>query len=80
MADEKKPSPAGGPSELSYVVAFFIILFVLWVLSGGPERNPESRRNQFMNPIGINDGDGSTYRDNPLGRPGSITNTVPFLK
>ena len=57
-----------------------LILFILWVLSGGPERNPDSRFNQFIEPIGINGHVGETYHDDPFGQPGSVTNTLPFLK
>lgn len=75
---DKKPSGKGGGA--SSFLAIMLILFILWVLSGGPERNPDSRFNQFIEPIGINGHVGETYHDDPFGQPGSVTNTLPFLK
>jgi hypothetical protein len=80
MADGKIIKPSGG-SPLGQIIAFFIILFVLWVITGGPERNPQSRYNQFMEPIGgVAGGNGKTYHEDFWGKPNSITNTLPFLK
>ena len=76
MADNK----SSGPGDGTYIIVFLIILFVLWVISGGPQRSPESRYNQFMEPIGVGGGTGQTYHDDPLGKPGSVTRTIPFLK
>ncbi len=77
MADDKKDKSksggsAGGP--ISWWVGMFILLFILWIITGGPKRNQESRYNQFIEP------NGSTYHDSTFGQPGSVTNTIPFLK
>lgn len=76
---DKKSSGSSGSGASSFL-AIMLILFILWVISGGPERNPESRTNQFMEPIGVNGHNGETYHDDPFGQPGSVTNTLPFLK
>ncbi len=78
MADPKKST--GEVGNITYFIAFLIILFILWVITGGPEKNTASRTNQFMNPIGVNGHRGETYRDDVLGKPGSVTNVLPFLK
>ncbi|HQV64765.1 MAG TPA: hypothetical protein PKZ56_00850 [Candidatus Paceibacterota bacterium] len=77
---DKKSSGGSASSGLSSFLAIMLILFILWVISGGPERNPESRTNQFIEPIGINGHNGETYRDDPFGQPGSVTNILPFFK
>lgn len=76
MAEEKKDKKkdSGGPSDLLVFFIFMIILYFLWVWTGGPERNPESRSNQFMRD------NFTTYNEPLLGQPGSVTNTIPFLK
>jgi hypothetical protein len=49
MADDKKPKEKSGPSLASWFIAVFILLFIFWIITGGPERHPESRRNYFIN-------------------------------
>lgn len=78
MADAPKSS--GGPSSVLSFLVFLLILFILWVISGGPSRDQESRSNQFIEPIGVNGHNGETYHDSVFGQPGSVTNTLPFLK
>jgi hypothetical protein len=75
MAD--KPS---NPSGLGAFLALMLILFILWVISGGPSRDQESRSNQFIEPIGVNGHNGETYHDSVFGQPGSVTNKIPFFK
>ena len=75
--DEKKDKPKSKGSSsgpFTWFLGMIIILFVLWIITGGPKRNEESRYNQFIQP------DGSTYHDSAFGQPGSVTNTLPFLK
>lgn len=84
MADEKKD--AGGkdakpkadkPSTESggmYLFTFLVIIFIIWIITGGPNKNPESRNNQWIS------GSGQTYHEDFFGQPGSVTNTLPFLK
>ncbi len=47
MADDKK---TGGtePSILAWFIVLFGLLFILWIVTGGPERSPESRQNYFI--------------------------------
>ena len=83
MADDKtkKPSTGSGGSPIGQLIAFFIILFILWIITGGPNRNPESRYNQFMEPVGgVMGGNGKSYHEDFWGKPNSVTNTLPFLK
>lgn len=48
MADDKKPKSNNEPSTVAWFIALFILLFILWLVTGGPERNPESRYNYFI--------------------------------
>lgn len=76
---DKKKGPSG-PSDVVVFLIFMIVLYFMWVWTGGPERSPESRSNQFINSIGIGQGNGETYHEDLFGQPGSVTNTIPFLK
>jgi|JI10StandDraft_1071094.scaffolds.fasta_scaffold2185896_1 hypothetical protein len=81
MADDKKSSGGSGGSPIGQFIAFFIILFIIWVITGGPQRNPQSRQNQFIEPLGgVLGGNGKTYREDFWGKPHSVTNTLPFFK
>lgn len=68
----KSKGSSGGP--FTFWLGMFVLLFILWLVTGGPKRNEESRYNQFIQP------DGTTYHDDAFGQPGSVTNVVPFLK
>ena len=55
MADDKKPKDKKDdkktvkePSLVSLFIAGFIIVFVLWIILGGPQRNPEGRDQPFI--------------------------------
>lgn len=81
MADEKKDSKPksdskgdGWKQDLYSFVAFLIILFVFWVITGGPSRSPESRQNQFIT-TGF-----QTYHKDVFGKPGSVTDGLPSLR
>ncbi len=81
MADDKKDSSGSKPTGTGgvYLFTFLMIIFILWIITGGPQKNPESRDNQFIDSYGTQGG-GQTYHDDPFGQPGSVTNKVPFLK
>lgn len=74
MADAPKSSGSDGPGDLAYFLGFLLILFILWVITGGPGKNPSSRNNAFINQ------DFTTYNEPIRGQPGSVTRTIPFLK
>ncbi len=81
MAEEKKDAKKEKPKSsgstvgpVTWFLGMFILLFILWVITGGPQRNQNSRYNQFIEP------NGQTYRDSAFGQPGSVTNVLPFLK
>lgn len=76
MAEEKKDKKksSGGPSDLLVFFIFMVILYFLWVWTGGPERSFQSRNDQFIRD------DFTTYNEPLLGQPGSVTNTLPFLR
>jgi hypothetical protein len=75
MADASKGKDGGSSGNgLTHFLAILIILFIVWIITGGPERNTSSRTNQFIEP------DGSTYHDDVFGKPGSVTNKLPFFK
>ena len=83
MADAKPGDKKLGSSDNDHLImiAFLILLFILWIISGGPGRDPSSQTNQFINPLGgINGYNGGTYHDSLFGQPGSVTNTLLFLK
>lgn len=72
--DDKPKSKGSSGNPFVFWLGMFILLFLLWLITGGPNRNQDSRYNQFIEP------NGSTYHDSFFGQPGSITNTLPFLK
>jgi hypothetical protein len=47
MADDKK-SKSGWADDLKYFLAIFILLFIAWVITGGPNRDTYSRENYFI--------------------------------
>lgn len=80
MADEK-PKIIPKKSPLAGVILFFLILYLMWLFTGGPERNPQSRNHAFIKPLpGVLDGTGETYQESFWGEKGSITNRFPFLR
>lgn len=83
MADDKKGGDGGEKKSTEtggvYLFTFLMIIFIIWILTGGPQKSQESRDNQFIGSYGTQNG-GETYHDELFGQPGSVTNTVPFLK
>lgn len=83
MADDKKGGDGGEKKSTEtggvYFFTFLMIIFIIWILTGGPQKSQTSRDNQFINSFGTSGG-GETYHDELFGQPGSVTNTVPFLK
>lgn len=47
------------PGILWFVV-ILIVLFIMWILTGGPERSKDERNNQFLRPLEPL-GSGETY-------------------
>jgi hypothetical protein len=76
MADDKKEKSSGGDggSDTMFFIGFFVVLYILWLISGGPDRDILSKNDKFITP------DGQTYNEPISGQPGSVTNTLPFLK
>lgn len=74
MADDKKDSKPSTDTGGMYFFTFIVLIFVIWVISGGPARDRANKDNQFNNIAG------ETYHENFFGQPGSVTNTIPFLK
>lgn len=53
--------------EMYYIIGFFVILFIGWVLTGGPQsaRQSGSSQDKFQKPLAPLDS-GETYDANPL--------------
>lgn len=58
MADDKKPKDNKGdkkgkdsgksPSLITWFIGVFILMFIVWIITGGPNRNPEARYQPFI--------------------------------
>lgn len=66
--DDKKPKPhSGGISFGLEILLFVIVIFVLWVLTGGPKKQVEEK--PFITPLTDQVNPGKTYgpNENPYG-------------
>lgn len=63
--------------DFFWFFAVLIIIFILWVLTGGPERSESERNNKFQEPLQPL-GSGETY-DEPIFNPEGPTVQYPYL-